>query len=51
MLTLPINTRLASGDFYAFDDTYIATSESGRLTPVNVDMNTHQVFCTLGYKF
>ena len=43
--------RMQSGDFYAFDDTYIATSESGRLTPVNVDMNTHQVFCTLGYKF
>lgn len=43
--------RMQSGDFYAFDDTYIATSQSGRLTPVNVDLNTHQVFCTVGYKF
>lgn len=34
--------------FYAFDDTY--TGEK-RLTPVNVDLSTHQVFFTLGYKF
>lgn len=43
--------RTQSGDFYAFDDKYIATQETGRLVPVNIDMNTHQVFCTLGYKF
>lgn len=43
--------RMQSGDFYAFDDTYIATNATGRLTPVNVDMNTHQVFCSIGYKF
>ena len=42
--------RIQSGDFYAFDDTYI-TQTSGRLTPVDVNLNTHQVFFTLGYKF
>lgn len=40
--------RRQYGDFYAFDDTY--TGEK-RLTPVNVDLSTHQVFFTLGYKF
>lgn len=43
--------RMQSGDFYAFDDTYIAMSGSVRLMPVNVDLNTHQVFCSVGYKF
>ena len=42
--------RVQSGDFYAFDDTYI-TQTGGRLTPVDVNLNTHQVFFTLGYKF
>ena len=42
--------RIQSGDFYAFDDTYI-TQTGGRLTPVDVNLNTHQVFFTLGYKF
>lgn len=40
--------RRQYGDFYAFDDTY--TGEK-LLTPVNVDLSTHQVFFTLGYKF
>ena len=39
--------RKQSGDFYAFDDTYL----SGELTPVDVNLDTHQVFFTLGYKF
>lgn len=43
--------RAQSGDFYAFDDTYIHTQESGRLSPINVNLDTHQVFFTLGYKF
>ena len=43
--------RMQSGDFYAFDDTYIATQESGRLAPVEVNLDTHQVFFSVGYKF
>lgn len=43
--------RRQSGNFYAFDDTYIATEESGRLAPVEVNMDTHQVFFSLGFKF
>ncbi len=39
--------RMQSGDFYAFDDTYL----EGRLSPVNVNLDTQQVFFTLGYKF
>ena len=42
--------RVQSGDFYAFDDTYI-TPPDERLAPVDVNLNTHQVFFTLGYKF
>ena len=37
--------RVQSGDFYAFDDTYI-TQTGTRLTPVDVNLNTHQVFFT-----
>lgn len=40
--------RRQSGEFYAFDDTFSADT---KLDPVNVDMNNHQVFFTLGYKF
>ncbi|MCD8318781.1 MAG: hypothetical protein LUC45_08110 [Paraprevotella sp.] len=43
--------RRQSGDFYAFDDTYIATESTGRLSPIDVHLNTHQVFFTVGYKF
>lgn len=43
--------RSQSGDFYAFDDTNIYTDDTGRLQPVNVDLDTHQVFFSLGYKF
>ena len=39
--------RMQAGDFYAFDDTYL----SKRLDPVNVDLDTHQVFFSIGYKF
>lgn len=39
--------RKQSGSFYAFDDTYLADA----LTPVDVNLNTHQVFFTIGCKF
>ena len=42
--------RMQSGDFYAFDDTYIG-DDTHRLQPVNVNMNNHQVYFSLGYKF
>lgn len=40
--------RMQSGDFYAFDDTYIG---DGMLAPVEVGLDTHQVFFSVGYKF
>ena len=40
--------RMQSGDFYAFDDTYIG---DGMLSPVEVGLDTHQVFFSVGYKF
>ena len=44
--------RMQSGDFYAFDDTYIKSVTSGReLQPVNVKLDTHQVAFSIGYKF
>ncbi len=39
--------RMQSGDFYAFDDTYL----DGQLTPIDVKLDTHQVFFSIGYKF
>lgn len=39
--------RNQSGDFYAFDDTYLSSS----LSPVEVNFDTHEVFFTVGYKF
>ncbi|MBO5881352.1 MAG: hypothetical protein J6Q57_06990 [Paraprevotella sp.] len=42
--------RMQSGDFYSFDDTYIG-DDTHRLQPVNVNMNNHQVYFSLGYKF
>ena len=42
--------RMQSGDFYAFDDTYIA-DESNQLQPTTVNLNNHQVFFSVGYKF
>ncbi len=43
--------RVQSGDFYAFDDTGLAGFDGGKLLPVDVNMDTHQVFFSLGYKF
>ena len=39
--------RMQSGDFYAFDDTYL----NRQLTPIDVKLDTHQVFFSIGYKF
>lgn len=39
--------RMQSGDFYAFDDTYL----NRKLTPIDVKLDTHQVFFSIGYKF
>ncbi len=44
---LAYKCRMQSGNFYAFDDTYLTS----KLNPINVNLNTHQVFLSLGYKF
>ena len=43
--------RKQAGDFYAFDDLHNVYADAGRLSPVNVNLDTHQVFFSLGYKF
>ena len=42
--------RMQTGTFYAFDDTYIS-NDTYQLSPVDVNLNNHQVFLSLGYKF
>lgn len=42
--------RKQSGQFYAFDDYYISNPGEG-LTPIDVNLDTHQVFFSLGFKF
>ncbi len=50
--------RRQSGEFYAFDDSFVKGAdfagsgyENLSLSPVDVNLNRHQVFLTLGYKF
>lgn len=42
--------RQQKAGFLAFDDYYIRNDEE-YLTPIDVDLSSHQVFFTLGYKF
>lgn len=57
-MDLAYKFRRQSGEFYAFDDSFRTGKDfantdyaNKQLTPVDVNLNRHQAFLTLGYKF